>query len=88
MISIHTALAGCDGGVFHPSGCDGISIHTALAGCDLVFIVFYSPFKISIHTALAGCDGKGHRAAAGQAISIHTALAGCDHHAPGKCPQA
>ena len=36
MISIHTALAGCDGGVFHPSGCDGISIHTALAGCDSV----------------------------------------------------
>ena len=35
MISIHTALAGCDAGwTFYCAGNFHISIHTALAGCD------------------------------------------------------
>ena len=34
-ISIHTALAGCDGLSKHLLGDNAISIHTALAGCDI-----------------------------------------------------
>ena len=79
-ISIHTALAGCDGRrVEQVDVWNGISIHTALAGCDYMKYLISKDIKISIHTALAGCDANaehGNRESKG--ISIHTALAGCD----------
>ena len=57
IISIHTALAGCDVGTpLNFVSWPHISIHTALAGCDPFLFLLSLTHKISIHTALAGCD--------------------------------
>ena len=56
VISIHTALAGCDKGYGIFTRPSNISIHTALAGCDYILPDGRVWFVISIHTALAGCD--------------------------------
>ena len=56
LISIHTALAGCDYIQPFMQGIQMISIHTALAGCDGNRNRGRQKVEISIHTALAGCD--------------------------------
>ena len=57
MISIHTALAGCDNTGEPTMEPMDISIHTALAGCDCAAVSAITlTMIISIHTALAGCD--------------------------------
>ena len=57
VISIHTALAGCDLGWMTATRVrEMISIHTALAGCDAAEPDAKKNGVISIHTALAGCD--------------------------------
>ena len=80
MISIHTALAGCDGQPqFGQADALSISIHTALAGCD------------TFPLAISESDSRFQSTQPSQAvtrrfdtwfippgISIHTALAGCD----------
>ncbi len=89
VISIHTALAGCDGQPqFGQADALSISIHTALAGCD------------TFPLAISESDSRFQSTQPSQAvtrrfdtwfippgISIHTALAGCDamccaHHRP------
>ena len=79
LISIHTALAGCDPSYRSRLSPRHISIHTALAGCDLdlipytfVLCIFQStqPSQaVTSHTIFLMFP---------QNISIHTALAGCD----------
>ena len=79
VISIHTALAGCDVDASVRVHMVQISIHTALAGCDnCQGCAHDTPGVISIHTALAGCDVEAAYKALHFDISIHTALAGCD----------
>ena len=56
IISIHTALAGCDIDWEIVEKKMDISIHTALAGCDGCPYPCPGQETISIHTALAGCD--------------------------------
>ena len=81
IISIHTALAGCDGvldqKIKHKKQ---ISIHTALAGCDADYppeIVDKMGFQSTQPSqAVTAQVLKGLRLTR---ISIHTALAGCDH---------
>ena len=79
VISIHTALAGCDDrrGFITPSSL--ISIHTALAGCDgpedinaITGEIFQSTQPSQAVTTVAGFNQGVTN------ISIHTALAGCD----------
>ena len=79
MISIHTALAGCD-----PDPGAPWFIHTVFQSTQpsqavtLQDISVPDMIKISIHTALAGCDGVTPAIKNKLKISIHTALAGCD----------
>ena len=60
LISIPTALAGCDDEVAEVYDLSSISIPTALAGCDYQGQgTFDVDLPISIPTALAGCDLLG-----------------------------
>ena len=79
VISIHTALAGCDQNISSDGIILAISIHTALAGCD------DGPGKNS--TCRRGFQSTQPSQAVTDdwlryrwfgEISIHTALAGCD----------
>ena len=79
LISIHTALAGCD--VDEILNDFGIILFQSTQPSQAV--TDYTPqlfvhARISIHTALAGCDLHGLVTVLGCIISIHTALAGCD----------
>ena len=78
-ISIHTALAGCDGGSRECSHCKRISIHTALAGCD-VPVRACSPSILTFQSTQPSqaVTKKGWVPVRELTISIHTALAGCD----------
>ena len=78
-ISIHTALAGCDGSTpLHCFICN-ISIHTALAGCDgksgsgKSASMRFQSTQPSQAVTNDPCTYGGRKS-----ISIHTALAGCD----------
>ena len=78
LISIHTTLAGGDGGAFVPLLLEHISIHTTLAGGDWRTGAGSGNIQISIHTTLAGGDVKERVGDATDDISIHTTLAGGD----------
>ena len=80
MISIHTALAGCDSLAPHAI-MTGVTFQSTQPSQTVT--VWYGTMPlvlcISIHTTLAGCDcGAGHTGTCRVHISIHTALAGCD----------
>ena len=79
MISIHTALAGCDVPVRACS--PSILTFQSTQPSQAVTKKGWVPVReltISIHTALAGCDDAVERLTHLPGISIHTALAGCD----------
>ena len=79
MISIHTALAGCDHDKVILYNLTVISIHTALAGCDIGERErkmrneeFQSTQPSQAVTTILS------KSAEDLVISIHTVLAGCD----------
>ena len=79
VISIHTALAGCD--VTAPGNSRGFRRFQSTQPSQAVTLFHFrshADCRISIHTALAGCDVEVLAVAFNMEISIHTALAGCD----------